>query len=208
MARHGLTTAIDSLAYHVLILRRVAADVARHEANYFAFDIGRRIEAGTVQPGHEDAFVRQCARNRAIDHHREQSGIRARYEVLEEAELLADHRDPERLMAERQEAALLAAKVQHLRTLIATAPSAYANVLLEVHVKGALIEVLAARELATRLERGDERVNDAASLKRARATVDQRLCRARAWLREQLGLGAPSAQPSAVRVSSRPARRA
>jgi hypothetical protein len=208
MARCGLATAIDSLAYHILITRRVAADVARAEANYLAFDVTRRIEAGTVRPGHEDAFVRQCARNRANDDYREKSGVRARYELLEEAELLADDRDPERLMAERQEAAALAAKIQHLRALIATAPPAHASVLHEVHVNGTLIEELAGRELAARLARGDERVRDAASLRRARATVDQRLCRARTWLRDRLGLAAPSAQPSAGRLSTRPARRA
>lgn len=188
-ARRGLATAVGKLAHETLVARGVPADVADDDANFLAYDVGRRVEAGRIELGREDAYVRQSARNRATDYYRETSGVRAVYELREEtAELLADDRDPERLMAEYEEAAAVARQVERLRALIATAPPAHAAVLFEVHVKGTLIEVVARQELEERIARGVERVRDAAALKRARAAVDQRLCRARAWIRERIEL--------------------
>jgi len=187
-ARRGLATAIGRLARVILVARRVPADVADDDANFLAFDVVRRVEGGRVHEGREDAYVRQCARNRAYDHYRDTSGVRAVYELREEAEEIADDRDPESLMADYQEEAAVARQVERMRALIATAPPTHAAVLYEVHVEGTLIEVLARRELEDRLARGTECVRDAAALKRARAAVDQRLSRARAWIRERIEL--------------------
>jgi hypothetical protein len=185
-ARRGLATAIGKLARGILVARGVPADVADDDANFLAFDVVRRVEGGRVEGGREDAYVRQCAKNRANDYYRETSGVRAVYELREEAEEIADGRDPESLMADYQEAAAVARQVDRLRALIATAPLAHAAVLYEVHVKGTLIEAIARRELEERIARGAEHVRDAAALKRARAAVDQRLSRARAWIRERI----------------------
>lgn len=188
MARRGLAKAIGKLAHDTLTARGVPADVADDDANFLAYDLGRRIEACMIEPGREDAYVRQSARNRAKNYYRETSGIRSVLELSEEAEELADSRNPERMMADHQEAAIIANRVERLRALIASAPATHAEVLYEVHVKGTLIDVLARRELDKRLASGAERVRDAAALKRARQVVDQRLCRARAWIRVRLEL--------------------
>lgn len=188
VARRELAAAIGRLAHETLHLRGVPDHVADDEANFLAFDLGRRIELGRVHPGSEDAYIRRCATNRAHDHYREISGLRATCELHDEDTQLADDRDPERLLAEYQDAAFLAARVQRLRALIAIAPPGFAAVLHEVYVAGTLIEVVARRELDARVARGDERVDDEHAIRRARASVDQRLHRARAWMREQMGL--------------------
>lgn len=188
MARRGLAMAIGKLARDTMAGRGMPADVADDEANFLAFDLVRRVESGMIQPQREDAYVRQCARNRANDYYREASGVRAVHELRDGAEELADSRHPERLMAEQQEAAIIACRVERLRALIASAPTAHAVVLYEVHVKGTLIEEIARQELEERIARGAERIRDVAALKRARAAVDQRLCRARSWIREQMAI--------------------
>lgn len=188
MARRGLAMAIGKLARDTMAGRGVPAHVVDDEANFLAYDLVRRVESGMIQARREDAYVRQCARNRANDYYREASGVRAVHELREEAEEAADSRDPERLMAEHQEAATIACRVERLRALIASAPASHAVVLYEVHVKGTLIEVLAQQELEKRMEVGAEHKADAAALKRARAAVDQRLCRARSWIRERMAI--------------------
>ena len=185
VARRELAGAIRRLAHQTLKLRGVP-HVSDDEANFLAFDLGRRIELGHVHPGSEDAYIRRCARNRANDHYREISGLRATCELHDEDTQLADVRDPESLLAESQDAALIAARVMRLRALIAVAPPGFAAVLHEVYVAGTLIEEVARHELEIRVARGDERAGDPHAIRRARASVDQRLHRARDWIREQM----------------------
>ena len=187
-ARRALATSIHRLAGERLRAKRVPADVADAEANYLAYELGRRIEDGTVQPGLEDPYVRRCASNRAADYYRETSGVHSRCELREDHEELADDRNPERLLSDYEEAAVLAVRVERLRALVASAPETHRAVLHEVYVKGTLIEVLAEQLLAARVVSGLERVADAAALRRARASVDQRLTRAREWIRARVGV--------------------
>jgi len=192
LARRALATSIHRLAGEKLRAKGVPGDVADVEANYLAYELGRRIEAGTVQPGSEDAYVRRCAHNRAIDHFRETSGVHARCELRDDHEELADERDPESLLSSYEEAAIIAVRVERLRALIASAPETHRVVLDEVYVKGTLIEVVVDRLLAARVAAGVERAGDATALRRARAAVDQRLSRAREWIRARIGVVAAS----------------
>jgi len=186
IARRELAAAIRRLAHETLQVRGVPDHVADDEANFLAFDLGRRIELGHVHSGSEDAYIRRCARNRANAHYREISGLRTTCELDEDDTELADIRDPESLLAESQDAALVACRVKRLRALIAIAPPGFAAVLHEVYVTGTLIEEVARRELEIRVARGDERPDDPHALRRARASVDQRLHRARDWIRDQM----------------------
>ena len=56
-----------------------------------------------------------------------------------------------------------------------------------------LIDAMAREELELRIARGDESTFSDVALKKARATVDQRLHRAREWIRAQLGVDPPRA---------------
>jgi hypothetical protein len=188
LARRALATSIHQLAGDKLRARGVPSDVADVEANYLAYELSRRVESGGVRAGFEDAYVRRCAQNRANDHFRETSGLRARCEVRDDDEQLFDERDPERLLEAAREDALLALRIERLRVLIASAPEAYRDVLHEVYVRGVLIEVIVERVLAARVASGEERIADESSRRRARAAVDQRLCRARAWIRARMGV--------------------
>ncbi len=187
--RGEMAAAIRRLANDRLRAQGVPADVADDEANYLAFELVRRVERGLVQPGAEAAYVRRSAANRANDYYRHSSGVRGASALGEEEERsLADDRTPESLMTEHQDAADLAVRVARLRALIASAPPGYAAVLHEVYVRGTLIDSMARAELELRIERGDELGRTEAALKKARATVDQRLHRAREWIRAQLGV--------------------
>lgn len=165
----------------------VPLDVADAEANYLAFTLGRRVEDGRIQPGSEDAYVRRCAQNRVADHFRETSGVHRASELRDEHDDSADERDPERLLSESEEAAIVASRVRRLRELVASAPEPHRAVLEEVYLKGTRIEVLAERLMAARIAGGLERAEDVGALRRARATVDQRLTRAREWIRARIG---------------------
>lgn len=189
VVRTALATAIRRLSSDRLRILGVPSDVADDEANYLAFELVRRIERQTIQIGCEAAYVKRCAQNRATDYYRHASGVRATcVSADDDVNAIPDDRTPESILTQRQDAEALATRVQRLRALIAGAPPGYAAVLDAVYVRGTLIDTMAREELELRICRGDESARNDVALKKARATVDQRLHRAREWIRAQLGV--------------------
>lgn len=192
--RTALATSIRRLTKDRLRMLGIPQDVADDEANYLSFELVRRIERQTIQLGCEAAYVKRCAQNRATDYYRHASGVRATCVTADdEVHSIPDERTPESILSQAQDASALADRVMRLRALIATAPPGYAAVLDAVYVHGTLIDTMAREELELRIARGDETMRTDASLKKARATVDQRLHRARDWIRAQLGVEPPRA---------------
>lgn len=192
--RGALATSIRRLAADRLRMLGIPQDVADDEANYLGFELVRRIERQTIQIGCEAAYVKRCAQNRATDYYRHASGVRATcVNADDEVHAIPDDRTPESILSQAQDAEALATRVARLRALIASAPPGYAAVLDAVYVRGTLIDTMAREELELRIARGDETSCNEAALKKARATVDQRLHRARDWIRAQLGVEPPRA---------------
>jgi DNA-directed RNA polymerase specialized sigma24 family protein len=190
--RGALAASIRRLATERLRMLGIPKDVADDEANYLGFELVRRIERQTIQNGCEAAYVKRCAQNRATDYYRHASGVRATCVTADdEVHSIPDDRTPESILTQRQDAEALATRVARLRALIAAAPPGYAAVLEAVYVRGTLIDTMAREELELRIARGDETTRSDATLKKARATVDQRLHRARDWIRAQLGVEPP-----------------
>jgi hypothetical protein len=166
----------------------VAEDLAHH----ITLTVVHRIETGAVAEGCEDAYTRRCARNRAQDHHRHQSGVFERTRLREEADddTLVTEEDAEQLLLQIEEREHTRAIVQQMRVLLDMAPERYRDVLLSVYIDGVPIEELARIELARRIEYGEATVTDEVSRraahKRARDAIDKLLQRGREWLRARL----------------------
>lgn len=191
-ARNALAGAVRSLAVRTIEASKVPRDVAEDLAHHITLTVVDRIERGLVAEGCEDAYTRRCARNRAQDHHRHQSGVFERTRLREEAddESLVTDEDAEQLLLKIEEHSHTQAIVQQMRALLDMAPERYRDVLLSVYIDGVPIEELARIELARRIEYGEAMVTDEASRraahKRARDAIDKLLQRGREWLRARL----------------------
>jgi DNA-directed RNA polymerase specialized sigma24 family protein len=159
----------------------VPADGAEDLANNLTLDVLARIETGEVIEGRESAYAKQCARHRAADYHRARSGVHERAPLEDDAPCLARDDDAETLMVNREETMALKVLVDDVRAVIDQAPPSYRRLIEEVYGRGTPIEELAQRELDARLAAGE--VDDKATRKRARDTIDKQLQRARDWVR-------------------------
>jgi len=182
-ARNALAGSVRALC--VITLRRndVPSDVADDLAQSMTLLLVRRIEEGSVAEGSEDSYVRASARNRARDHHRDQSGLRARWTLIDELDAIAgDETTTEDRLVGQEEAGERACVAERLRVLLDLAPERYRALLVQVYLMGQPIETLAVAELIRRGACNDDR----RERRRARAAVDKQLQRARVWLRDRL----------------------
>ena len=191
-ARNALAGAVRALALRSIAACGVPRDVGEDLANGMTLEVVRRIEDGRVTEGCEDAYTRRCARNRAQDHHRQQSGVFERARLREDADdaCLVTEEDAEQLLVEIEDQSHTRALVQQMRVLLDQAPERYRDVLFAVYILGTPIEDLARSELLRRIAYGEAIVNDEMSLrigqKRARDAVDKLLQRGREWIRVRL----------------------
>ena len=191
-ARNDLAGAVRTLIIRSIEGCGVPRDVSEDLAHGLTLEVVRRIEEGQVGEGCEDAYTRRCARNRAQDHHRQQSGVFERANLREEADedCLVTEEHVEQLLVQIEEQSHTHALVQQMCVLLDMAPERYRDVLLAVYIHGTPIEELARRELARRIEYGEAVVHDDISQrmahKRARDAIDKLLQRGREWIRARL----------------------
>lgn len=185
--RNRLARAVRACCFHILQVCGVPDSAAEDYTNDLAFDLVCRIERGDVTPGCEDAYVKQCGRNRARDHHRQQSGMVSRFALETELDVVpAADSDPELYLLaleEEEETQVAAGQVQ---TWLEDAPARYREYVVAVYLHGTPIDELVQTELLRRSEAGEvtkEDVASGAAYRRARAMVDKVLERARTWVR-------------------------
>lgn len=192
ISRNLLAGAVRDLALRTIVACGVPRDVGEDLAHGLTLEVVQRIEDGRVGHGCEDAYTRRCARNRARDHHGNQSGVFERAHLREETfdDTLVTEEDAEQLLVELEEHEHTRALVQEMRALLEMAPERYRDVLIAVYIVGMPIEEVARRELLRRVEYGEAVVTDDISRriahKRARDAVDKLLQRGREWLRARL----------------------
>ena len=186
--RNRLARAARSCFLQTLQAFRVPDASAEDYAGDLTFDLVCRIERGDVAIGHEDAYVKQCARNRARDHFREQSGVVSKFDLDRDVDVLPSDVDPERLLLALEAEEETRQLGQEVRALLDEAPPRYRDQLVAVYLNGTAIEELVQREILRRSLAG-EAYDVAASHRRARAAVDKVLERARTWVRERASSG-------------------
>ncbi len=138
------------------------------------------IVDGQIHRGDEDAYVARAARNAAIDVLRGRGDPR-RAEIPHDAAAVATMAEVDPF-ARAMQAAESQGRLDAIDEALAHAPVAYREVIEHLHLRGASIDLLVERELATR----GEAPTDPAAHKRAENVVHQRASRARAWLRKAL----------------------
>lgn len=186
----ALAKSVRGILVRTLRGERVPSDVAEDLAHDLVFGLVRRIEAGLVADESVRAYVRRAAVNRARDYYRQQSGVferaRLRDADADADEIAATDDDAERRLVRIEEEREGKLRIEALRRVLDMAPPRYRDVLTTVYLEEQPIEVLVRRELQRRAESACGR-DDALATKRARASVDKVLERARTWVRENFG---------------------
>lgn len=145
------------------------------------------FSAGDVTAGREEAFVRRCVRNALFDHYRR---TQARHEVAIEQDDMADpdNPDPEEMAIRAAEGRQREDLIASIAVLIENAPEPYRQALIDVYATEPprTPEDLVRDELARRGQLGAGRVPTGQDIRRARAVIDQRLHRAREWVKARL----------------------
>lgn len=200
--RNALASNVRAVTLRAIRAEGIASDVAEDLAHDLLVRVLGRIEAGAVTPGSEEAYVRRAAANRARDHFRSQRPLQRPLlrehldaEAFDEDGLPANDNDAERQLVALEQDIEDAARLDTLAQLLETAPARYRAALYAVYIEGRPIEDLVRLELAERAAS----ISDRTAYRRARATVDKTLERARTWLRERL-LKITPARPAFARI--------
>lgn len=150
-------------------------------AQYLTLRLVDRIVAGEIEYGEEDPYIFRAARNKATDILRGRADPR-RVEVPRDTLESSAAQDP---FADRLAAGTATATLDRIESALADAPPAYRDVLVRLFLEDETRESLVDRELAAR----GEDPNDAAARRLAANVIDQRVARARRWLRLKIGAG-------------------
>lgn len=150
-------------------------------AQYVTLRLVDRIVAGAIELGAEDHYIFRAARNKATDMLRGRADPR-RFEVAGDRLDATATEDP---FADRLAAGEATADLDRIEAVLASAPPAYRDVITRLFFDDETRDSLVARELAAR---GDD-PNDEGARGRAANVIDQRVLRARKWLRVKIGAG-------------------
>jgi RNA polymerase sigma factor (sigma-70 family) len=147
-------------------------------AQYVTVRLVDRIAASKIEHGEEDRYVFRAARNKATDMLRGRADPR-RFEIpKDQVDSAADDPFGDRLAADTATASL-----DRIEAALAEAPPAYRDVIVRLFLEEETRDSLVDRELVTR----GQNPNDADARRLAANVIDQRVARARKWLRLRIG---------------------